>query len=133
MNVIVSNKYGAMLSNLNIDLIKSINGEFEVDDLISQFTNFFFNKMILDITAIKNYQDINVIQKLSFNFDMNKVILVLDDSEKVIQTFSSYSKYNAAQLKTKKQNNGFKLAINSEEDEPIEIIITDNATEDVAE
>ena len=83
MNVIVSNKYGAMLSNLNIDLIKSINGEFEVDDLISQFTNFFFNKMILDITAIKNYQDINVIQKLSFNFDMNKVILVLDDSEKV--------------------------------------------------
>ena len=53
-----------------------------------------------------------------------------DDSEKVIQTFSSYSKYNAAQLKTKKQNNGFKLAINSEEDEPIEIIITDNATED---
>lgn len=83
MNVIVSNKYGAMLSNLNIDLIKSINGEFEVDELISQFTNFFFNKMVLDITAIKDYQDINVIQKLSFGFDMSKVILLLDDSDKV--------------------------------------------------
>lgn len=83
MNVIVSNKYSAMLSNLDIDLIKSINGEFEVDDLISQFTNFFFNKMILDITAIKDYQDIGVIQKLSFGFDMSKVILLLDDSEKV--------------------------------------------------
>ena len=46
MNVIVSNKYYAMLENLNIDLIKSINGEFEVNDLISQFQNFFFNKMI---------------------------------------------------------------------------------------
>lgn len=83
MNVIVSNKYAAMLSNLDIDLIKSINGEFEVDDLISQFNNFFFNKMILDITAIVSYQDISVIQKLSFGFDMNKVILLLDDSDVV--------------------------------------------------
>ena len=81
MNVIVSNKYAAMLSNLDIDLIKSINGEFEVYDLISQFNNFFFNKMILDITAIAGYQDISVIQKLSFGFDMNKVILLLDDSD----------------------------------------------------
>ena len=37
MNVIVSNKYAAMLGNLNIDLIKSINGEFDVDELIAQF------------------------------------------------------------------------------------------------
>ncbi len=81
MNVIVSNKYAAMLSNLNIDLIKSINGEFEVDELVAQFDNFFFNKMILDITAIKGYEDINNIQKLSFGMnDMSKVILLLDDS-----------------------------------------------------
>ena len=52
MNVIVANKYVAMLSNLNIDLIKSMTGEFEVDDLINTFDNFFFNKMILDITAV---------------------------------------------------------------------------------
>ncbi len=83
MNVIVSNKYAAMLSNLNIDLIKSINGEFEVDELVAQFDNFFFNKMILDITAIKGYQDINNIQKLSFGMDMSKVILLLDDSQVV--------------------------------------------------
>ena len=83
MNVIVSNKYAAMLSNLNIDLIKSINGEFEVDELVAQFDNFFFNKMILDITAIKGYQDINNIQRLSFGMDMSKVILLLDDSNVV--------------------------------------------------
>lgn len=82
MNVIVSNKYSAMLSNLQnrIDLIKTINGEFEVDSLIAQFSNFFFNKMILDITAIKNYQDITQIQRLSFGMDMQKIILLLDDS-----------------------------------------------------
>ena len=80
MNVIVSNKYAAMLSNLNIDLIKSINGEFNVDDLIAQFDNFFFNKMVLDITAIANYEDISQIQRLSFGMDMSKIILLLDDS-----------------------------------------------------
>ncbi len=82
MNVIVSNKYTAMLSNLStrIDLIKTIDGEFQVEDLIAQFQNFFFNKMILDITAIVGYQDITQIQKLSFGLDMSKVILLLDDS-----------------------------------------------------
>ena len=39
--------------------------------------------MIIDITAIKNYENINVIQTLSVNFDANKVILLLDDSEVV--------------------------------------------------
>ncbi|MGN1337256.1 MAG: hypothetical protein ACI4WW_02150 [Candidatus Coprovivens sp.] len=85
MNVIVSNKYSAMLSNLQnkIDLIKTINGEFEVDSLIAQFSNFFFNKMVLDITAVKNYQDITQIQRLSFGMDMSKIILLLDDSQVV--------------------------------------------------
>ena len=74
MNVIVSNKYQSLLSSLNIDVIKSINGEFTVDELVSQFQSFYFNKMIIDITVMQN---------LSVNFDMSKVILLLDDSEKV--------------------------------------------------
>ena len=41
-----------------VDLIKSLNGEFEPSELASQFSNFFFNKMILDITAIKDYLDV---------------------------------------------------------------------------
>ncbi len=80
MNVIVSNKYQNMLATLDIDIIKSINGEFEVEELVKIFTNFYFNKMIIDITAIKDYQNIKTIQKLSVNFDMNKIILLLDDS-----------------------------------------------------
>ena len=42
MNVIVSNKYQLMLENLGIDVIKSLNGEFEVDEIISTFQNFFY-------------------------------------------------------------------------------------------
>ena len=83
MNVIISNKYQSLLAGLDIDVIKSINGEFEVQEIISNFSNFFYNKMILDITAIKNYQDINTIQQLSVGLDMSKIILLLDDSEVV--------------------------------------------------
>lgn len=83
MNVIISNKYQVLLANLNIDVIKTINGEFTVQDIINQFTNFYYNKMIIDITAIKDYENVNVMRELSLNFDMDKVIILLDDSPKV--------------------------------------------------
>lgn len=84
MNVIVSNRNQDMLANLDIDLIKSINGEFTPEEIAAQFPpNFYYNKMILDITAIKDYKNINVIQELSLLLDMSKVVLFLDDSETV--------------------------------------------------
>ena len=41
MNVIVSNKYQQLLANLDIDVIKSINGEFSASELVSQYTAFY--------------------------------------------------------------------------------------------
>ena len=81
MNVKIANKYALLLANLDVDFIKSVEGEFTPEEIIMQFSNFFFNKMVLDITAIKDYQDITKIQELSVNMDMSKVILLLDDSE----------------------------------------------------
>ena len=78
MNVIVSNKNEGLLNSLDIDVIKSINGEFEVDEIIQTFSNFFFNRMFLDITAVKEYTNITNIQKLSMNLDIDKVIFLLD-------------------------------------------------------
>lgn len=83
MNVIVSNKYQSLLASIDIDVIKSINGEFDVDEIVTNFSNFFYNKMILDITAIRNYKDINTLQQLSVGLDMSKIILLLDDSPEV--------------------------------------------------
>lgn len=81
MNVIISNKYKEMLDTLEIDVIKTMTGEFDVDDIIATFDNFFYQRMILDITAIKNYHDLKNIQKLSVNLDVSKIILLLDDDE----------------------------------------------------
>ena len=75
MNVIISNKNQMMLENLGIDVIKEMNGEFDADEIISTFQNFFFQRMILDITAIKNYTDI-------VKLDTDKIILLLDGTEK---------------------------------------------------
>lgn len=80
MNVIIANRYQELLINLDIDIIKTMTGEFSAEELIESFSNFFFNKMILDITAIKDYQDLATIQRLTMGLDMNKVILLLDDS-----------------------------------------------------
>ena len=81
MNVIISNKNKLLLENLGIDVIKEMNGEFEVDEIISTFQNFFYQRMILDITAIKNYTNITNLQKLSISLNMDKVILLLDGTE----------------------------------------------------
>ena len=79
MNVIVSNKNQGLLNSLDVDVIKSINGEFTVDEIISTFSNFFFNRMFLDITAIKDYTEVSTMQKLSMNIEMDKVILLMDN------------------------------------------------------
>lgn len=81
MNVIISNKNKVLLENLGIDIIKEMNGEFDVDEIISTFQNFFYQRMILDITAIKGYTDIRNLQKLSISLDMEKIILLLDGTE----------------------------------------------------
>ena len=80
MNVIVSNRYTDILKSLDIEVIKSLEGEYAIDEIISTFDNFFFARMILDITSIKNYKDISNLQKLSISMDMSKIILLLDDS-----------------------------------------------------
>lgn len=83
MNVIISNKYTAMLQELTIDVIKSEQGVFTVDEIVSKYKNFFYQRMILDITSLKDYTDIKTLQKLSISLDMDKLILLLDDSAEV--------------------------------------------------
>ena len=101
MNVIVANANASKFNNLDIDVIKSISGEFTVDEIIQSFSNFFFNRMFLDITAIQNYQDVNTLKKLSVGLDVSKIIILLSDdvvvnSEAYISNLISMGIYNFA-------------------------------------
>lgn len=84
MNVIVSNKNSEMLQSLSIDVIKKLEGEYSVEDLIAAFKNFYFQRMILDVTAVKNYKEVKTLKKLAIALDMDKIILILDDSKESV-------------------------------------------------
>lgn len=88
MNVIIANKYKDMLHTLDIEVIKTLEGVYNVDDIIDNFSNFYFDRMILDITALEDFNNLDNLQKLSINLDMSKVILLLDDNDE-----SSSSQY----------------------------------------
>lgn len=85
MNVIISNQQDNILSQLNIEVIKSIQGEFEVDYIINSFSNFFFSRMIIDVTAIKDYTNVVTYQKLSIGLPVDKVILLLPSNTLVAE------------------------------------------------
>ena len=80
MNVMIYNKYKELLMGLNIEVMKSLEGVFNVDEIIDTFANFYYDKMILDITAIRDYQNADNLQKLAMNINMENVILLLDDN-----------------------------------------------------
>ena len=83
MDTVISNKYSSILGSLDIEVSKRLEGEYEVDEIISTFGNYFFNKMFLDITAIKDYKDLTNLQKLSMSINMDKVILLLDKDDAI--------------------------------------------------
>ncbi len=101
MNVIVANLNASKFNNLDIDVIKSISGEFTADEIVQSFSNFFFNRMFLDITAVQNYSDVNTLKKISVGLDVSKVILLLTDdvvvnSDGYISNLISMGFYNFA-------------------------------------
>lgn len=105
MDTVISNKYSSILNSLDIEVSKKLEGEYDVDEIISTFGNYFFNKMFLDITAIKDYKDLSNLQKLSMNINMDKVILLLDkddsisDSKAFLSKLVSMGIYNFAKNK----------------------------------
>lgn len=83
MNVIVGNERMDELATLDVDVIKSINGIFDSAEIISIFKNFYFNKMILDATSVRDYQNTSNIQKIANELGAGKIILFLPQTEEV--------------------------------------------------
>lgn len=80
MNVIVSNKQKEILDNANIDAIKDLNGLFNVEDLINNFKNYFFTKMILDATSVVEFANPDVLKKLTNGIGAEKLVILLPES-----------------------------------------------------
>lgn len=99
MNVIVANTQQNVLSNLDTDVIKSITGSYSAYEIVGMFKNFFFNKMVLDVTAIKDYTNISNYQTLATGLDSDKIIYFLPENSSVctasfLSTLVSMGIYN---------------------------------------
>lgn len=79
MNVIVGNELQSQLSNLDVDIIKNISGVYEPIEIVEMFKNFFYSKMILDVTSIRNYGDVNSYRVIAQGLDVEKIIFLLPE------------------------------------------------------
>ena len=79
MNVIVANEQQNQLSNLDVDVIKNITGQYDVNEVVEMFKNFFYSKMILDVTALKEYNDFKTYEKLIHGLEADKIIFLLPE------------------------------------------------------
>ena len=79
MNVIVSNEQQATLVNLDVDIIKNISGQYSANEIVEMFKNFFYSKMILDVTALKSYTELKTYEELKNGLDVEKIIFYLPD------------------------------------------------------
>lgn len=90
MNVIISNEYEQQLATLDVDVIKSISGTFEPVEIVEMFKNFFYSKMIIDVTAIKRYTEIKSYEIISKGLNPEKIIFYLsEDSSLCTPSFLS--------------------------------------------
>ena len=88
MNVIIVNQQEAVLQSLGIEIIKSMRGVYTTDEIIGTFNNFYFLRMIIDVTALQNYEDPVTYQKLSIGLPIDKVILLIPPTSRL--TNSAY-------------------------------------------
>ena len=79
MNVIVANEQQNQLANLDVDIIKSITGTYDVNEIVEMFKSFFFSKMVLDVTSLKDYTDLKTYETLVQGLDPEKIIFLLPE------------------------------------------------------
>ncbi len=83
MNVIVANEQQNQLSNLDIDIIKSVSGVYDASEIVEMFKSFFYSKMILDVSSLKNYSDIKTYELLVQGLDADKIIFLLPEGSQL--------------------------------------------------
>lgn len=79
MNVLVLNEQQNQLQSIDLDIIKSVTGQFEASEIVAMFKDFFFNKMILDVTALKGYDLPTTYKTIVEGINPDKVVFYLPE------------------------------------------------------
>lgn len=83
MNAVIGNNYKDNLKSIGIEIVGLLEGSFTSEEIISAFSNFYYEKLIIDITSIKDYTNTNNLlvnlKKIATFLDPNKIILLLEN------------------------------------------------------
>ncbi len=90
MNVIVANRYSELLNGSNIQIMKVMSGVFKVSEMINSFRGMFYQKIIIDATAMEGYPRKEVLKELATGFDTEKIILFIPPDDAPPASFLSY-------------------------------------------
>lgn len=83
MYTIVSNEQDAKLSNLDIDIVKSTRGIYNPSEIIEMMNVYFYDKMVIDVTALKDYTNIDTYRELINLIDPEKVVLFIPEGNAI--------------------------------------------------
>jgi len=83
MDIVVANQYKDEIMNLDTDIIKSVTGEYDAAEIGEMFKDFFFDRLIIDVTALKSYDDYNIYKKLVSYLDPDKIVFLLPEGSKL--------------------------------------------------
>ncbi len=83
MEVVVANEHKDELYDLDIDIIKMISGMYSALEVGEMFSDFFFNRMIIDVTALKANDDFHTYEKLVSYLDPEKIVFLLPEGSKL--------------------------------------------------
>lgn len=88
MNILITNKYKQYLVNYDYNVNKKIEGEYNAKDIVSMLANISYNKLIIDLTAIKDYRELSNLREIATNIETSKIILLL--SNEIVTTSKYY-------------------------------------------
>lgn len=77
MNIVIENLNSNIINGISIATIKRLSGVYDVGTLFNEISPLSYEKAIIDITAINNYTDINVLKSLISFIKSDKLILVI--------------------------------------------------------
>ncbi len=80
MNIAIRNENITVMNYLDVEIIKTLDGLYTKEEISKEFINLYYNKVIIDITAIKNYFDDRVLFDFLGFWGPEKVILVLNNT-----------------------------------------------------
>lgn len=81
MNIAIENDNSRIIDSISTSFIKTLSGEYTKEELELELVNYTYNKVVIDITSIKNYYDISSTLYFLSCFEPQKVILLLNNSE----------------------------------------------------